>query len=142
MLLQGKISVKQLDLADLASVKALGAELAAAPQRLDLLILNAGRAGILLAGGLLGSPASALGCAAVRMARHPRRRACGPTAAASLPRPTPAGVMACPLGRTQQGFETQIGTNHLGHAYLAQLLLPKMEAQVGGLRAAGLAGLG
>jgi len=26
-----------------------------------------------------------------------------------------AGVMACPLGRTAQGFETQLGTNHLGH---------------------------
>ena len=26
-----------------------------------------------------------------------------------------AGVMACPQGRTREGFETQIGTNHLGH---------------------------
>lgn len=39
---KGKISVRQLDLADLASVKKLGAELDADLARVDLLILNAG----------------------------------------------------------------------------------------------------
>ena len=39
-----------------------------------------------------------------------------------------AGVAAVPLGHTKQGFEQHIGVNHIGHFYLTQLLLPKLEA--------------
>lgn len=41
-----------------------------------------------------------------------------------------AGVMALPeLQRTADGFEMQMGVNHFGHALLARLLRPKLEAQ-------------
>ncbi|OLN92160.1 Retinol dehydrogenase 12-like protein 1 [Colletotrichum chlorophyti] len=39
-----------------------------------------------------------------------------------------AGVMACPRGKTAEGFETQFGTNHLGHFLLFNLLKPTLLA--------------
>src|SRR3954447_8965398 len=41
-----------------------------------------------------------------------------------------AGIMAVPQGRTKDGFETQIGTNHLGHFALTGLLLPHVRERV------------
>lgn len=42
-----------------------------------------------------------------------------------------AGVMVPPFGRTKQGFETQFGTNHLGHFALTLRLLPLLEKTSG-----------
>jgi NAD(P)-dependent dehydrogenase (short-subunit alcohol dehydrogenase family) len=39
-----------------------------------------------------------------------------------------AGVMACPQGKTQDGFETQFGTNHLGHFVFVNRLVPMLSS--------------
>jgi NAD(P)-dependent dehydrogenase (short-subunit alcohol dehydrogenase family) len=41
-----------------------------------------------------------------------------------------AGIMAIPETRTKDGFEMQIGTNHLGHFALTNLLLPSVTDRV------------
>ena len=38
-----------------------------------------------------------------------------------------AGVMACPLSYTEDGFEMQIGTNHFGHFALTMDLIPALK---------------
>ncbi len=41
-----------------------------------------------------------------------------------------AGVMAIPMRRTTDGFEMQVGTNHLGHFALVNLLLPRVRERI------------
>jgi NAD(P)-dependent dehydrogenase (short-subunit alcohol dehydrogenase family) len=38
-----------------------------------------------------------------------------------------AGIMACPLHRTPEGWESQLATNHFGHFLLTTLLVPALE---------------
>ena len=38
-----------------------------------------------------------------------------------------AGIMACPQGKTTDGFETQFGTNHLGHFVLVNRIASLMK---------------
>ena len=40
-----------------------------------------------------------------------------------------AGVMACPLRRTDAGWELQLATNHIGHFLLTNLLVPLLIAR-------------
>lgn len=39
-----------------------------------------------------------------------------------------AGVMACPYGQTKDGFETQFGTNHLGHFVFVNRVVPLLKS--------------
>lgn len=52
-----------------------------------------------------------------------------------------AGVMFTPFGRTRDGFEIQIGTNHFGHFELTRLLVPQLAA-AGGARIVALSSAG
>lgn len=75
----GRLEVRELDLADLTSVRRFADGFAAEQRPLDFLVNN-------------------------------------------------AGVMATPLGRTTQGIELQLGTNHVGHFLLTTMLRPRLEA--------------
>jgi len=53
-----------------------------------------------------------------------------------------AGVMAVDFSRTLDGFETQFGTNHLGHFALTGLLLPLLARNPNGARVVTVSSLG
>ena len=83
-------------------------------------------------------PAAQLDSATVDLADLDSVRACAADLLDRYPRIdlliNNAGIMACPLMRTAQGFEMQFGTNHLGHFLLTGLLLPALlaAAEAGG----------
>ncbi|KAJ5657490.1 Short-chain dehydrogenase/reductase SDR [Penicillium longicatenatum] len=49
-----------------------------------------------------------------------------------------AGTMGNPATRTEEGFEVQLGTNHVGHFLLTKLLLPTLQETVARDRAQGV----
>jgi len=66
----------------------------------------------------LDKPASVRAFAKAFLARHPKLNLLIGN----------AGVMACPLERTAEGWEMQFATNHLGHFLLGNLLAPALVA--------------
>jgi NAD(P)-dependent dehydrogenase (short-subunit alcohol dehydrogenase family) len=75
---QANIEVRELDLADIDSIKEFTSEFYKTHRKLDVLLNN-------------------------------------------------AGVMWCPYNKTKDGFESQMGTNHLGHFALTGLLLDALK---------------
>lgn len=76
---EGEISLADMDLTDLATIRAFCTKMNAELERVDLLINN-------------------------------------------------AGVMACPLARVGPGWESQFGTNHMGHFAMTTGLMDLLEA--------------
>jgi NAD(P)-dependent dehydrogenase (short-subunit alcohol dehydrogenase family) len=77
----GGVDVLELELADLASVRAAAAKINSLPYNFDVVLLN-------------------------------------------------AGVMIPPFTHTLDGFELQMGTNHLGHFAFAGLIAPKINGRI------------
>lgn len=65
----------------------------------------------------LGSLASVRACAEGFLARHDTLHLLVNN----------AGIMACPFAKTTDGFELQLGTNHVGHFLLTCLLVPALR---------------
>lgn len=99
----GNVVIRHLDLASVYSVSQFAKDFLDSEERLDILINNAGDMSL---------------CLSVLLS------------ASLLTRPLchPAGVMMCPRWITEDGFETQLAVNHLGHFLLTNLLLPLLKS--------------
>ncbi len=80
--IDGDVRIEDMDLADIASVRAFADKMVGELDQLDILINN-------------------------------------------------AGIMACPEARVGPGWESQFGTNHLGHFALVKALMPLLEKTPG-----------
>ncbi|MBL8616315.1 MAG: SDR family oxidoreductase [Deltaproteobacteria bacterium] len=113
----GLVTVRQL--ATQGATVVLACRRPAEGEKAQAVMLAAGLPGVVEVEALdLGQLASVRAFAARVTARHP--------ALSGLV--NNAGVMNTPKGKTADGFETQLGTNHLGHFLLTELLLPALRA--------------
>ncbi len=101
----GNVVIRHLDLASVYSVRQFAKDFLDSEDRLDILINNAGEVTCL--------PAHLSICLPICL---------------SLSTCLSAGVMMCPRWLTEDGFETQLAVNHLGHFLLTNLLLPKLKS--------------
>lgn len=53
-----------------------------------------------------------------------------------------AAIMACPYAKTEDGIESQFGTNYIGHFLLTNLLLERVQAAKEGARIVNLTSAG
>ena len=113
----GKINVMEMKLDSLQSVRKFSTEFLGRSKQLNILINNAGATASKSVSFLPACQAALHACAAICSAttQQPWNMPC-------------AGVMATPEGRTEDGYETQFGTNHLGHFLLFELLKPALLA--------------
>jgi NAD(P)-dependent dehydrogenase (short-subunit alcohol dehydrogenase family) len=124
-----KVEAVPLDLASLASVRALAQKCLDGGRALDVLVNNAGMelCAIALQSCLLLCPR----CQATLFKR------CWPSVPVSSPSTARkprhcrgvgshgfAGIMACPEMQSKDGYELQLAVNHLGHFLLTTMLLP------------------
>lgn len=117
------IEVAVFDLADLASVRAWAQRAQDFGLPLDVLVNNAGEALLLPFAGAVVMACLALVADVGWLCIPPCWCA---TMSAAWCRPE-AGVMACPQMETKDGFEYQLGVNHLGHFLLTNMLLPLLR---------------
>ncbi|MFO0590192.1 MAG: oxidoreductase [Polyangiaceae bacterium] len=109
--------------------------LAGVGARVVMACRDPGRAGEALSRVKAASPSADVETVALDLASLASVRAAAAELKSRLPRidvlVNNAGVMALPQRKTADGFEMQLGTNHLGHFALTGLLLDQIEPKSG-----------
>ena len=118
--------------------------LAARGARVFIASRDAGRAAEAVAAVIAATDSATVAAVTLDLASLASVRACAGELLERCPRLdvliNNAGVMAIPRRATPDGFETQLGTNHLGHFALTALLFPRLHA-TGGARVVNVSSL-